>query len=326
MAMGFNSNFNMSAPGAWRWDEALKKIPYYVHISPFVSEMAEYADIVLPSTTFMEEWAYDQSPPGSGFAEVRIKQPVVKKEGDARSITDILFRVAESMGGTVAQSFAGIGGGAEGFVKYRTETLIPWDEFREKGVWIGPAYKYRKYDRIFDTPSQKFEFRSGNLEARLKELGEDISNNLTLLPHYDKVAFLGDENSYPLILSTYQPLLNIENGNQNYPWAQELFLVMHGMGWTNLVEVNSRTALALGIKDGDTVWVESPFNRIRAMARVFEGIHPQVVSIACGQGHYAYGKWARGIGVNTNEIIGVDYDRLSGQSAFFNTRVRVYKA
>ena len=101
---------------------------------------------------------------------------------------------------------------------------------------------------------------------------------------------------------------------------------MHGMGWTNFVEVNSRTAQTLGINDGDTVWVESPFNKIKARARVFEGIHPQVVSIASGQGHYAYGRWARGIGVNPNEIIGVDYDHLSGQSAFFNTRVKVYKA
>jgi molybdopterin-containing oxidoreductase family iron-sulfur binding subunit len=90
--------------------------------------------------------------------------------------------------------------------------------------------------------------------------------------------------------------------------------------------MNSRTAQALGLKDGDMVWVESPFSKIKARARVFEGIHPQVVSIASGQGHYAYGGWAKGIGVNPNEIIGVDYDRLSGQAAFFNTRVRVYKA
>jgi uncharacterized protein (DUF433 family) len=32
------------------------------------------------------------------------------------------------------------------------------------------------------------------------------------------------------------------------------------------------------------------------------------------------------MGVNPNEIIGVDYDTLSGQAAFFNTRVKVYKA
>jgi anaerobic selenocysteine-containing dehydrogenase len=121
-------------------------------------------------------------------------------------------------------------------------------------------------------------------------------------------------------------LLNIENGSQNYPWAQEFFLVEHGMGWTNYAEINSRTAQTLGIKDGDTVYVESPYGKVKIKARMSQGIHPGIVTIARGQGHYAYGQWAKGIGINPNEIIGVDYDRLSGQAAFFNTRVRVYKA
>ena len=191
---------------------------------------------------------------------------------------------------------------------------------------MGPAYQYHKYDRIFKTPSGKFEFYSGSLENLLKGIGKRADNRLAYLPHYDEVEFLGDESGYPLLLSIYQPLLNIENGNQNYPWAQEFFLVMHGSGWTNFAEMNSQTARSLGIKDKDMVWVESPFSRIKVKARVVEGIHPQVVSIADGQGHYAGGRWQQGIGVSPNEIIGVDYDSLSGQSSFFNTRVKVYKA
>jgi len=45
-----------------------------------------------------------------------------------------------------------------------------------------------------------------------------------------------------------------------------------------------------------------------------------------GQGHTSYGKWQKGIGCNPNEVIGIDFDVLSGQSAFFNTRVNMYKA
>ena len=110
------------------------------------------------------------------------------------------------------------------------------------------------------------------------------------------------------------------------PWAQEVYLVQHGRGWTNFAEINSHTAHELGIKDGDRVWVESPFGKLKTRARVFEGIHPQVIAIATGQGHTAAGQWQQDIGINPNEIIGVDYDRLCGQSAFFNTRVRIYRA
>jgi anaerobic selenocysteine-containing dehydrogenase len=324
MAMGFNSNFNMSAPGTDRWDKALKKLPYYVHLSPFISEMALYADLILPSTTYLEEWGYDHSPPGAGFAEVKIKQPVVAPRGSARSIVDILFRMAEGVNGNTAQSFANIGDHAEGFVKYRTETLLPWKELLEKGVWVGKDYEYRQYTRIFQTPSKKFEFSSGNLKQLLAKKNPEKEENT--LPHYKEVKYLGDREKYPLVLLPYQPLLVVENGSQNYPWAQEIFLPMDGVGWETLVEMNRETATSLKLRDGQLIWVESPFQKIKAKLKLSEGVHPEAVAIPTGQGHTSYGKWQKGIGVNPNEILGVDYDTLSGQAAFFNTRVKVYKA
>lgn len=326
IAIGFNTNFIMSAPGAGQWADALKKVPYYVHIAPYVSEMAEYADIILPAPTFLEEWGYDHSPPGSGFAEAKLKQPVVEPLHDTRCIIDIIFKIAKNLGRTIGRSFADIGNDAQSFIRYRTNTLLPWQEFCEKGVWIGPAYRYHKYNRIFRTPSKKFEFYSRNLKNLLEKKGRSEGNRAAYLPHYEETQFLGDKETYPLMLSSYQPMLNVENGNQNYPWSQEIFLVMHGVGWTNFAEINKATASALGIKDKDLVWVESPFGRIKVRARVIGGIHPQVVSIARGQGHYSGGSWQKAIGVNPNEIVGVDYDHLSGQSAIFNTKVRVYKA
>jgi anaerobic selenocysteine-containing dehydrogenase len=326
MAIGFNSNFNMFAPGTERWDKALNKLPFYVHISPFISEMAQYADLVLPSTTYLEEWGYDHSPPGSGFAEVRIKQPVVKPLGDARSIIDIIFEMSKRLKGGPAQSFVNLGGHSEGFVKFRTETLMPWKEFLKKGVWLGKDYEYKKYGRIFNTPSKKFEFYSGNLKSLVSKMRKGTEKDFNYLPSYKEAKFLGDKEKYPLVLLPYQPLLVVENGSQNYPWAQEIFLPMHGIGWDTLVEINSETAIILKLKDGQVVWVESPFQKIRAKVKFSEGVHPQVVAIACGQGHYAYGQWQKGIGVNPNQIIGVDYDTISGQAAFFNTRVKVYKA
>ena len=103
-------------------------------------------------------------------------------------------------------------------------------------------------------------------------------------------------------------------------------MVLHGQGWSNFVEINSETANIYGIRNGDLVWVESQFGKLKGIARVFQGIHPNVIAIANGQGHWACGRWAKGMGVNPNTILGVDYDKISGQSTFFNTRVKVYKA
>ncbi len=326
MAIGFNSNFNMLAPGAERWDNALKKLPFYVHIAPFISEMALDADLVLPATTYLEEWGYDHSPPGSGFAEARIKQPVVKPLGAAKPVIEIVFEMAKRLGGGTAESFRNIGDYSEGFVKFRTEPLAPWKEFLEKGVWTKKDYEYKKYARIFQTPSKKFEFYSGNLKSLSSKTKKGTEKDFDCLPNYKQAKFLGEPDKYPLILLPYQPLMVVENGSQNYPWAQELFLPMAGMGWETLVEVNSETAKTLQLRDGQFVWVESPFKKIKARVKVSEGVHPGAVAIPFGQGHYSYGKWQKGIGVNPNEIMGVDYDTLSGQAAFFNTRVKVYKA
>jgi anaerobic selenocysteine-containing dehydrogenase len=325
MAIGFNSNFNMIAPGADRWDKALKKIPFYVHISPFISEMALDADLILPATTYLEEWGYDYSPPGSGFAELKLKQPVVPPRGNAKPIADIIFEIAKKVGGAVSQSFFGIGDNSEGFVRFRTTELLPWKEFIEKGVWRGKDYEYRKYKRIFRTPSGKFEFSSGKMKTLLAEKRIAANGELALLPHYEKSRFLGDISDYPLVFMPYQPLLTMENGSQNYPWAQEIFLPMQGVGWTVLAEMNRKTAERMNLRNGSLVWVESPYKKIKAILKLSEGIHPRVVAMATGQGHYAYGKWQKDIGVNPNEIIGVDYDPLDGQSVFFNTRVKVYK-
>lgn len=97
-ALGWNCNFNMSAPAAWKWDEALRKVPYYVHISPFASEMAAHADLLLPSSTFLEQWGYDHCPPGSGFAEARLKQPVVDPLPHSKCPGEIVFELARLQG------------------------------------------------------------------------------------------------------------------------------------------------------------------------------------------------------------------------------------
>jgi molybdopterin-containing oxidoreductase family iron-sulfur binding subunit len=236
--------------------------------------------------------------------------------GDSKSIGDILFRLAERIPGGVARAFNDVGSSAEGFVRLRTSSLLSWEEFVKKGVWKGPAYEYAKYPRIFSTPSKKFEFVSGNLRTF----------RVPSSPHDAELKWLGEESKYPLLLYPYQPLLTFGNGSQNYPWAQEIFLPMQGIGWASPAEINSETARSLNLRDRDEVWVESSFGKIRTRVKVSEGVHPGVVCIPWGQGHTSYGKWQKGIGCNPNEVIGIDFDVLSGQSAFFNTRVRIYKA
>ena len=101
MAIGLNSNFNMTAPGTGQWDKALQEDSLLRSCLPLRQRDGSVCGSgVAFRPAFLEEWGYDHSPPGSGFAEVRIKQPVVKPRGDARPIADILFLLAGKLRGS----------------------------------------------------------------------------------------------------------------------------------------------------------------------------------------------------------------------------------
>lgn len=309
-AIGFNSNLIMSVPESredGRWDQILKNL-FYVHIGPARSEMAAYADIILPACTYLEDWGYESAIPGSGYAEARIKQPVVQPRDGSRPTARILFDLATRT--SLPAPFSPIASNsedfAEDFVNYRTHLLMGWDDFRNVGVWRGSSYSYHNY--AFGTASGKFEFHSDHLERLLG------------------VGLPGENTVYPLRLAIYRPVLEIRGGSQNFPWAQEMYLVMHGHGWRNLVEIGHESAHKLGISEGNKVIVESIFGEIEGEARVMQGMRPGVVAIATGQGHFASGRFADGMGMNPNDVIGTEYDEHSGQPSLFNTRVRIRKA
>jgi thiosulfate reductase/polysulfide reductase chain A len=313
-AIGFNSNLIMSVPESkegGKWDEALKNL-FYVHTGPAKSEMAAYADVILPTCTYLEDWGYESALPGSGYAEARIKQPVVEPFDESRPTARVIFDIAGTLGKSASflPPSSGISGDsgafAEQFGAYRTSPFIAWSDFKNTGVWKGSSYSYRNY--VFGTASGKFEFHSDHLERLLN------------------VRLPGEDTVYPLELAIYRPVLEIRSGSQNFPWAQEMYLVMHGCGWKNLVEINRETAHEYGIGEGDEVIVESVFGEIEGEARVLEGMRPGVVAIATGQGHFASGRFADGMGVNPNDVIGTEYDEESGQPSFFATRVKVRKA
>lgn len=310
--IGFNSNLIMSVPESkefGKWDELLKREDlFYVHIGPARSEMATYADIILPSCTYLEDWGYESAIPGSGYAEARIKQPVIEPRDGSRPTARILFDLATRT--SLPTPFSPVASDsenfAEDFVNYRTHLLMGWDDFREVGVWRGSSYSYRNY--AFGTASGKFEFHPDHLERLLN------------------VGLPGENTVYPLRLAIYRPVLEIRGSSQNFPWAQEMYLVMHGHGWRNLVEIGHESAHKFGIGEGNKVIVESTFGEIEGEARVMQGMQPGVVAIATGQGHFASGRFADDMGMNPNDVIGTEYDEPSGQPSLFNTRVRIRKA
>ncbi len=196
MAMAYMNNFAFSCPGGERWEKALSKIPFTVHITTNAAEFTWFADIVLPSTHHMfEKWGYVKVH-GNGYRHVTLLQPVSSPVWDVKideSETPWLIaeKLAERGFDNLLRHYKEYKDPETGkqpenekefafyALKYATQALWDpakhkggdkfkgWEEFAEKGVWNSSPYHYRKRWGKMKTKTKKFEFYSQTLKDAL---------------------------------------------------------------------------------------------------------------------------------------------------------------
>jgi len=175
-------------------------------------------------------------------------------------------------------------------------------------------FKDGRFVKGWNTPSRRLEFVSWAAKGKVDRKGNPIAE----LPLFIPRDWLPDEN-YPLYLINWKEASHTHSRTQNNPYLLEL------QGWNRLA-INAATAARLGISDGDEIWVESPYGKARAIARVTQGIHPEVVGWQHGFGHWALGRRARGKGSADGMFNRTISDPISGMALHKEVCVRVYKA
>ena len=215
----------------------------------------------------------------------------------------------------------------------------------EQGGWWDPSYAFGVRSYVLRTPSRKFEFYSqlfkekfekivlhpGENEvdltrSRLEILKIEARGDDVFLPHYEVPRYSGDQDEYPFHLYIYQPLNLSNEFFANQPWFQEIIGFHLNMSWDSWAEINPDTAAELGIEDGELIWIESASKRVQVIAKIYPGTIPDVVSVPYGLGHKSLGRWAKDRGINPVELLGTDFDELTGLSIKLSARVKIYKA
>ncbi len=349
----YYANPLFSLPEPERFREAMEKIPFLVSFSPFMDETTSHADLILPDGTYFDRWQDDNPEPGLGFPMVGIRSPTLERSlHDFRNTADVFIEIAKRLGGTVASSFPwddfqealkeamkGIHAVKRGSFQ-ATDFDQFWKTLIERGGWWDPPYPFGEWRKRFQTPSGRFEFyslkmrkklidistKSGkNLEQVLEELKIEARGDRAFLPHFEKPRSVGEETEYPFHLIHYKLMTTAEGRGANQPYLQEIFGPHLKERWDGWVEINPEVARALGIEDGSLIWVESKGGRLKARARLYGGVHPKCIHIPYGQGHKAYGRWAKGRGINPNDLLVREYDYLGGFVSHYSTRVKIYK-
>ena len=296
-------------PAAAGFAEAITRVPFVVSFSPFVDETAVWADLILPDHTYLESWGYQVPSPGADRPVVSSQQPVVRPLYDTLAAADVLLGLAARLGGKPAEALPW-----EDEASYLEETV---GELH--GSSLG-AYDARTPSGFWALWRQYGGWWSEKKIRREPELTEVVQ---TPLPISDP-QFEGDPEDYPFHLYPYSSIILSDGRGANLPWLQEAPDPMTTVQWGMWVELNPKTASALGVSDNDIVQVESPYGMLEAPVVIYPGIRPDVVAIPVGQGHQDYGRFAQAVnGSNPLVLVAPVTDPGTGALAWGATRVRL---
>ncbi len=201
MAIGYWNNFNFSAPETERWDEAMAKIDFYIHLVTHQSEMTQFADIIIPSTHHMfEQWGmlYQK---GNLHTHFWLSRPMIPRywtliEPEAEFSWLLAEKLADRGYSNMLDYFRAIVDPETGsepenyreFAEYASkhymqpvwdpeldshgEQFQGWEDFKESGVWNSDRFEFKQHWGNFATSTGNFEFYSETLKEALQEHGD----------------------------------------------------------------------------------------------------------------------------------------------------------
>ncbi len=289
---------------------AMEKVALVVALSTFHDETTQMADLILPTSTYLESWGDDVPDPGVGFPVASISQPVIARLYDAIPVGDIVLSMARQIGGELPVS-------------------MHWSSMEE---FIKDRWREEYVSRASDGEDQDFEsFWRAALEAGVWGQPGATGSDPTVPSSASMIAaitdpeskFAGSESDYAFVLHPYLTATFLDGRGANLPWLQEMPDPMTSVVYGSWAELNPVTADEMGIREGDILDIESPAGSIRVPALIFPAIRPGVVAIPIGQGHAEYGRYAKDRGVNPINIVAPLMDDQTGDLAWAATRVKV---
>ncbi len=270
-----NCAFVNSFPNVNRIARAFKseRVEFIFVQEHFLTPTARLADIVLPTTTFLErnDFAVGVGLPFYGDVRKAIEPP-----GECKSQLEIAALLASCLGLP----------GFEGWTEeerlremVRHSEIPDYDRFRQTGIHrikLGePHVALRK--QIESPEVNPFPTPSGKIEIYSTQWAGLNRPDLPALPNYIETWESRNDPlaaRYPLQMISTHFKRRANAQFENIPWLRELE--------PQAVLINRDDALARGIADGDAVLVFNDRGKVRIRARVTERIMPGVVEVPTG--------------------------------------------
>ncbi|MEO1767316.1 molybdopterin oxidoreductase family protein [Thiobacter aerophilum] len=374
------------------------KIPFLVVVDAFHSEMVNFADLVLPDTTYLERHdcisLLDRPISEPDAAADAIRHPVVTPDRDVRPWQEVLVELASRLkfpaftnkDGTRKfkdykdfivnfERSPGVGflagwRGKDGSKSLKGEpNPNQWEKYIENQSFFAhhwpDSQKYNRFAnkaylevaaeagfvgkvepiimQIYSEPLQKFRLAGMGLYDGPQPTNPADRERLT--KYFDPLPLWYqpleqqrvNAEEYPFYALTQRPMFMYHSWDSQNAWLRQIMA-------QNYLHMNAKKAAELGLKDYDWVWVESHNGRIRCQIKTMEGCEENTVWTWNAIGKQA-GTWGLAPdasearkGFLLNHLISellpekpgerriTNSDPVTGQAAWFDLRVKIYKA
>jgi anaerobic selenocysteine-containing dehydrogenase len=256
-----------------KWREALRKLDFIVAVDLFMTPTTQYADIVLPATTFLEKDSVR-----SWWVPLQTINKAISVEG-CRPDVEIDFEMARRFDPNLRWKTV-----EELFDDILRNSGMSFKELQKKGWALPPegnsSAPYHRHEKGLLRKDGKPGFATSSGKTELYSVLRE-EWGLAPLPHYEEPPFTPVSRpdlakEYPLILSTGRRSFAYFNAEHRMiPWLREL-------DPDPIVEIHPDTAKSLGIENGEWVWVENWLAKQQFKAKVTIAVLPQMVMVPHG--------------------------------------------
>ena len=259
-------------PNTSKVKRALESLDFLMVMDIFMTETAQFADIVLPAATFLEKRTFRNYIFGN-LAMMSMTHPVFEPSGECWPDTKFWLTLGRRMGYEKYFPWKNEDELLEDIMKAEGKTLKDMDNL--PGGFFHHKREVLVYEQKgFNTPSGKVEIYS----QHLKDLGIEPMPINYYEPAESPVSTPGLAKQYPLIATS----------------GARIDTYMHSQG-RNLprlrsrvpdpeIEIHLEDAQKYGIQNGDWATIESRRGTIKMRAKVTEDILSGVISIPHGWG------------------------------------------
>jgi menaquinone reductase, molybdopterin-binding-like subunit len=304
--------------------QAFDRIPFIVSFSTFMDESTLYADLVLPSPTYLERWDDHYGCLGVPFPVYGLTKPILPPLHETRSLGEAILSLAKNLGGSVQAalpfenmeqviklSAKGIydsrrgrltdgppPGGGKTILSFESFDKF-WEQMVTQGTWYDPENKGESGKKRWDLSSSTLKVRASGKPQPSQE--------------------------YPLWMIP-QSLLLLQSGYFPNPPFLTKYLGEETLINNHLVvQIHPQTARTASLKEGDRVEIKSDNGKIEARIHLFEGARPDCVFVPLGMGHKAYDPTLKNRGANPYPMLDTTVDSLTGLDVAWSTRVKIKK-